>query len=129
MKFKLDENLDERLVLLLRNARHDAVTVRDEELRGISDTKLVERCRIEERILISLDKDFSNTLRFPPEETPGLVVLRGHNNLFATMRTLIRSLLQALDQDQPDGRLWIIEPGRLRIHESGSQIDADDVDD
>ena len=128
MKFKLDENLDARLASLLRKAGHDAVTVRDEELRGISDTALVARCKDEERVLISLDKDFSNTLRFPPEKTPGLVVLRGDNNLFATMQPLIQSLMRALDQASPDGRLWIIEPGRLRIHESGSPIDADDVD-
>ena len=128
MKFKLDENLDARLAPLLRNAGHDTVTVRDEGLRGISDTKLVARCKDEQRVLISLDKDFSNTLRFPPDDTPGLVVLRGYNNLFATMQTLIQSLLRALDQDSPAGRLWIIEPGRLRIHESGTQIDTGDVD-
>ncbi len=117
MKLKLDENLDARLALLLQGALHDAVTVRDQNMLGIEDQALYERCIIEGRILVSLDKDFSNVLRFPPEDTAGIVVLRGPDDLFPTMRILVRTLIQALTKDTPTGKLWIVEPGRIRIHE------------
>ncbi len=68
--------------------------------------------------MVSLDRDFSNVLRFPPEKTPGIVVLRGPNDLFPTMRILVRTLIQALTKDTPMSRLWIVDPGRIRIHES-----------
>nr|BAL57368.1 hypothetical conserved protein [uncultured Acetothermia bacterium]BAL58884.1 hypothetical conserved protein [Candidatus Acetothermum autotrophicum] len=116
MKLKLDENLDARLASLLQQAGHDVLTVRDQGLLGIEDQALYERCIKEQRILVSLDKDFSNVLRFPPKDTPGLVVLRGPDDLFPTMRILIQTLIQALASDTPQGRLWIVEPGRLRIH-------------
>lgn len=116
MKLKLDENLDIRLAALLQQAGHDVLTVRDQGLKGVEDQSLYELCIQEQRILVSLDKDFSNVLRFSPRETPGLVVLRGPNDLFPTMRILIQTLVRALDQDTPTGKLWIVEPGRLRIH-------------
>lgn len=117
MKLKLDENLDIRLAALLQQAGHDVLTVRDQGLKGVEDQSLYELCIQEQRILVSLDKDFSNMLRFSPRETPGLVVLRGPNDLFPTMRILIQTLIRALAQDTPTGKLWIIEPERLRIHD------------
>jgi len=56
-------------------------------------------------------------LRFSPERTSGLVVLRGPNDLIPTVRILVQTLLAALEKDSPSGRLWIVEPGRLRVHE------------
>ncbi|MDA2924462.1 DUF5615 family PIN-like protein, partial [Acidobacteria bacterium AH-259-L09] len=44
MKIKLDENLDSRLVLLLKQAGCEAETIRDQGLLGISDEALYEHC-------------------------------------------------------------------------------------
>jgi predicted nuclease of predicted toxin-antitoxin system len=116
MRLKLDENLDARLATLFRNAGHDASTVQEQGLQGIGDEALYTLCKSEDRILVSLDLDFSNVLRFPPQGTPGLVVLRGLNHLFSTMRILMETLIDALDKESPTDKLWIVEPGRLRIH-------------
>ncbi|MBI1730377.1 DUF5615 family PIN-like protein [Candidatus Acetothermia bacterium] len=118
MKFKLDENIDARLGLQIQQRGHDVSSVREQNLHGIHDEALYRHCRNERRILVTLDKDFSNVLRFTPAGSSGLVVLRGHDNLFSTMERLIHTLVEALDKNQPAGQLWIVEPGRLRIHES-----------
>jgi len=117
MRVKLDENIDVRLTALLKEADHKAITVQEQGLRGIADRKLYELCKAEGYILVTLDLDFSNLLHFPPEGTPGLVVLRGPNQLFVTMRVLIETLIDALVKESPLNKLWIVEPGRLRIHE------------
>jgi predicted nuclease of predicted toxin-antitoxin system len=96
MKLKLDENLDTRLSALLKQAGHDVLTVRDQSLLGIEDQALYELCIRERSVLVSLDKDFSNVLRFSPRGTPRLVVLRGPDDVFLTMRILIQTLIQAL---------------------------------
>ena len=75
------------------------------------------------RILVTLDLDFSNVIRYPPERTPGLIVLRGPNDLFPTVRMLILTLVDALVGDTPAGRLWIVEPGRIRIHEASPEAE------
>ena len=45
MNFKLDENLPGEIVLDLRAAGHEANTVVDERLTGVSDKQLTERVR------------------------------------------------------------------------------------
>ena len=117
MRLKLDENIDARLALVLRGAGHDAMTVREQGLHGTDDVHLYQLCISENRALVTLDLDFSNVLRYPPEGTPGIMVLRGPDDLFSTVSILIETLNQALRQDDPLNRLWIIEPGRVRIHE------------
>jgi len=117
MKLKLDENVDARHGVVLRQAAHEATTVRDQGLSGTEDFDLFTHCITEDHVLITLDLDFSNILRYPPEKTAGLVVLRGPDDLFATVSILIQTLIQALTTDSPAGHLWIVEPGRIRIHE------------
>ena len=120
MRIKLDENVDSRLAVLLREAGHDTTTVQEEGLCGTEDEALCEVCKGEDRALVTLDLHFSNVLRFPPERTPGLIVLRGPNQLFPTTRLLVQTLIDALTAESPAGKLWIVEPGRLRIHEETS---------
>jgi predicted nuclease of predicted toxin-antitoxin system len=65
MKFKLDENLGDLGRALLEAAGHDVMTVRDQNLVGVSDRKLFDVCQGEGRVLITLDYDFAQFLRFP----------------------------------------------------------------
>jgi predicted nuclease of predicted toxin-antitoxin system len=65
MRLKLDENIDERLVVLLRDAGHDASTVREQDLRGTVDPDLYNHIVSDGRVLVTLDLDFSNVLRYP----------------------------------------------------------------
>jgi hypothetical protein len=57
-------------------------------------------------------------LNFDARYTPGIVVLRGPNDLFATTGKLVETLAEALKREKPEGRLWIVELERIRIHES-----------
>ena len=117
MKIKLDENLDVRLTEPLREAGHDATTVTAQGFSGLDGEALLALCKEEGRILVTFDLDFSNVLRYPPDESPGLVVLRAANKHFVTGRILVETLVNALRAEMPTGRLWIVEPRRLRIHE------------
>ncbi len=53
----------------------------------------------------------------------GLVVLRGPDDLFPTVRILVHTLVNALNTGTPSGQLWIVEPGRVRIHEETFQAE------
>lgn len=78
MRFKIDENLPVEVADLLRTANYDAITVLEQDLGGAPDSHLLAVCQQEDRILISLDTDFADIRAYPPDEYPGLVVLRLH---------------------------------------------------
>ena len=124
MKFKLDENFGMRTQHIFREAGHDVHTVYQEELQGATDEQIYQVCREEQRCLITLDLDFANVLHFPPQQTNGIVVIRMPKNPNLTiLERLIRQFLLALDNMSVEKRLWIIEMGRFRVHQS--DIDND----
>jgi len=76
------------------------------------------RCQ-EKRVLVTLDLDFAEVLRFPPEATAGIAVLRSPGRLWpGAIVARMQELASVLRTEPIDGRLWIVEPGRVRIHQS-----------
>ena len=64
---------------------------------------------------MTLDLDFSNVLRFPPERYAGIAVLRvPHPIRLDAIQDRVRVLLKALKGEDLSGRLWIVEQDRLR---------------
>ena len=118
MKFKLDENLGNTGRDLLEADGHDVMTVADQTLSGAPDERLYEVCRDERRVLVTLDHDFGHVMRFPPEATAGIVVLECKGRLSpATIRARMAELATVLRTNPIDRQPWIVEPGRVRIHQ------------
>ena len=119
MRLKLDENIGERGANLLRSAGHDVATVKEQELLGTTDENLFTVCTAESRALITLDHDFGHVLRFAPSKSAGIVILETTPRAEAdTVLARVRDLIAILKDRQLTSELWIIEPGRLRIHQS-----------
>lgn len=123
MKFKLDENFGTRTQSLFLTGGHDVHTVYQESLQGATDEKIYQTCQEERRCLITLDLDFANVLRFPPTKTEGIAVIRlPRNPSLSILEQLVSQLLIALEDMSITGMLWIVELGRIRVH----QTDIDD---
>ncbi|MFZ3091454.1 MAG: DUF5615 family PIN-like protein [Nitrospirota bacterium] len=122
MKFKLDENFGRRTQHIFRADGHDVQTVREEKLQGTSDHHLYEVCCAEQRCLVTLDMDFADIIRFPPAKAGGIVVIRVPKNpSLLLLEQLIHQFLQALTQMSVKNKLWIVEVGRIRIHQSETE--------
>lgn len=122
MKLKLDENLGSRLQQLFQQRGHEVVTVADEQLCSASDETLIRTCQRERRCLVTLDLDFGNPLVFKPSEYCGIAVLRlppksSHADLMAAVETLLGGLAKS----EISGRLWLVQPGRIREYQEPGQ--------
>jgi predicted nuclease of predicted toxin-antitoxin system len=118
LRFKLDENIGNAAAALLRDAGHDVSTVRDQRLSGARDERVFEVCASERRALVTLDHDFGQVLRFPPEHSAGIVILELAPRIRSrSVEERIRELILLLKERELGPELWIIEPGRARIHQ------------
>jgi predicted nuclease of predicted toxin-antitoxin system len=115
--FKLDENLPLDAETLLSDAGHDVETVLNERLAGQSDGRVFEASKAEGRILVTLDLDFADIRLYPPSTHPGIWVLRPRQQSIESILALLRGALSILRSETAQGRLWIVEPTRVRIHE------------
>ena len=114
-RFKLDENLPRDAQAFLRLGGHDVHTVLDEQLGGNSDPMVLDASRSENRILVTLDLDFSDIRLYPPGSHKGIWILRPHTQSIENIVALLRGALSVLETERTDGGLWIIEPNRIRI--------------
>lgn len=118
MKLKLDENLGHSVRRLLELGGHKVVTVFDEGLSEGADDDVLNAATAEHCALVTLDLDFANPLRYVPSRYAGIVLLRlrskpSHEDILI----LARTLAGFLEREQPFGRLWIVERGRVRVYQ------------
>lgn len=115
MKFKIDQNLPLESTALLAQAGHDAMTVFDQDLGGAPDERIVAICKEEGRILVTADLDLSDISRYPPQDSPGFIVLRARRQSKIALLALLERIIPLFGTHPLDGQLWIVEPDRVRI--------------
>jgi len=119
VKFKLDENFGPTTLRAFHEKGLDCRTVHDENLAGADDSRVLAAAVSEDRILVTMDHDLGNVLTYPPESTSGIAIINipgmASRGLLAI---LVESFLIACEQRQLRGKLWIVEPGRIREHQT-----------
>jgi predicted nuclease of predicted toxin-antitoxin system len=111
---------DENLSVLSAQWTADALAVdvlyaRAAGLAGKTDRE-VRRFAIEtDRILVTLDGDFGNLIRFSPAGTPGVIWLRPRPPTEANIRSILEKWLNRLRGIDLHGQLAVVEEDKLRV--------------
>ncbi len=117
MRFKIDQNLPIEAAEMLAAAGHDAMTVYQQGLGDAADQRIVDVCKDEGRILVTADLDLSDIRAYPPGEAPGYMVLRLPRQGKQAVLDLLAKAIPQLATHPIGGRLWIVEPNRVRIRD------------
>jgi predicted nuclease of predicted toxin-antitoxin system len=116
LRFKIDENAPFSVKAILESrGNHQADSVYHEGIAGITDRDLIELCLQEERILITLDTDFSNSLLHPRGTFYGIILLRPLTQGKNVFLQLFAQFLAQFQLEQVVGRVVIVEPHQIHI--------------
>jgi predicted nuclease of predicted toxin-antitoxin system len=115
MKLKTDENMPIEVAEAMRAAGHDALSVLEQDLGGWADPGIAEICRSEGRVLVSLDTDFADVRAYPPQDYPGILVIRLKRQDKPSLLEVVPRILRMLQFEEIDRRLWIVTEERVRI--------------
>jgi predicted nuclease of predicted toxin-antitoxin system len=115
VKLLLDENLSPLHARTVRGLGHDAVYVVEIGLAGAEDRRVRSAAIELERILVTLDADFANVLRYPPATTPGVVRLRVHPPTEEAIDALLRRAIPRLAGISLTGKLVVVGEHGIRI--------------
>ena len=115
MRIKLDENLPRSAGKVLAAAGHEADSVHDEGLAGHGDEAVFRAVQQDRRVLMTLDRDFSDIRTYPTTHSPGVIVLRPRDQQIDTVNALISRIAFVLQAESPERALWIVSDDRIRV--------------
>jgi predicted nuclease of predicted toxin-antitoxin system len=115
-RFLVDEDLPRITAQVLVEAGYEAEDVRAVGLRGHNDSEVFAYAQAHGQIVVSADKGFTNTLRFPLGSHAGIVVVRVPDALpTAKMHQELLGGLASLTGKTLTGALVIVEIDRVRV--------------
>jgi predicted nuclease of predicted toxin-antitoxin system len=77
-------------------------------LTGYNDAEVIQLAKKENRVLLTLDRYFTNIFLFPPSQTPGIVVVRVKPTVPAKVDAIVNQFIEHLKPEDVYGALSII---------------------
>lgn len=112
MRFLVDENIPVEIVEYLRSKGHDVLDVVASTHRGSTDANLWRIASVENRVIVTHDRDFPvlGQVNLPP----ALILVRPKNNLPSAVLELFRSFWEQVDEKDVKGHVYSVQPARHR---------------
>ena len=111
MKLLVDENLPRALASVLDRQGHTVFT----PPLGASDEIVARLAKSGESVLITLDKDFANILRYPPTEYYGIICLRIKPPIVEDIERALAVILEKFADSAIHGKLIVVSRAGYRI--------------
>jgi predicted nuclease of predicted toxin-antitoxin system len=114
VRVKVDENLPESAVGVVKAAGHDIDTVRDEGLVGASDPDVMKAAVASGRMVFTLDRGFGDLARAAGAHA-GVVVFRLPKQDAASITDVVGRFVRQFVLDDLSGSVVVVQPDRVRI--------------
>ena len=112
-KFKLfsDENIPKKVTELLREEGYDI----KRSPFGIDDKDITKILKKESRILLTLDTDFINKIKFPPQDLYGIIFISIQPPLIDVVFSSLKKLLEEISPLECKGKVMILSRDGYRF--------------
>ncbi len=99
----------------LRHLGHDVFDIKEKNLEKLSDNEVFQLAQNHKRILITMDKDFSSIILYPPSNHHGIIIAKLYRLKVDEATRLFLGAVKALKPEDIKGNLVIIDPRKTRI--------------
>lgn len=117
MRFLVDECAGPQLAAFLQSTGHDTFSVYG-EARGLADEAILTKAFLEQRILVTADKDFGEQIFRQRKPHCGVILMRLADERPHVKIEVIRRLLAAFDEKLID-QFTVVSEDAVRIASSG----------
>ena len=115
MLFLADANIFVPMVEGLRDRGHDVFDVKEKGLENLSDPEIFRMAQKKRSILVTMDKDFSDILLYPPGEHCGIIVVKLYRLKVAEATRLFLDAMDDIKPEDIQSNLVIIDRSKTRI--------------
>ena len=113
MRILANENFPGEAVEALRVAGHEVLWIRT-DAPGLSDRAVLDRAQVEDRLIVTFDKDFGElAFRFGLPASSGIVLFRILASSPSRVARIARAALEA--RDDWTGHFAVVEESRIRM--------------
>lgn len=110
----IDANIPRTTKPVLESLGHNVIDVRD-ILPPAPDADVASLALEGDRVILTRDQDFANILLYPPQQYPGIIVLKVHALHPCDINRLIALFLTATPAETIYHSLIILERERFRV--------------
>jgi len=114
MRFLTDQDVYAVTARLLQNLGHDVATAAELGLSRATDATLLQTAKVQERILVTRDRDFGN-LVFVDHLATGVVYLRMLPSSLAAVHAELERVLERYEEAALLRSFIVVQPGRHRL--------------
>lgn len=115
MKLLLDQGLPRSAASLLRAAGIDSIHTGEAGYSTWEDAAILEKCRQEGRIIVTLDADFHALLALSGASSPSVIRIRMEGMKAEETARLIQSVITDCGEDLERGAVVTVRERRVRI--------------
>ena len=115
MRFLTDANVFVPMVDGLRILGHDVFDIKEQKFNDLDDSEIYDLAQRLNRIIISMDKDFSSILLYPPGEHQGIIVAKLYRLSVADATKKFIESFKTLNFNDIKGNIVIIDKKKVRV--------------
>jgi predicted nuclease of predicted toxin-antitoxin system len=103
------------MVTALRGGEHNVVHLRERKLERLSDNKILELAKAEERIVLTFDLDFGDLMAASGDALPSVIIFRLRDERPISVNPRLIDAIHARREELISGAIVVIENNRHRI--------------